>query len=543
MIADSNSLRVVMAQLDFLVGDIQGNTTKIITAALDARDRLRADVIVFPELTVTGYPPEDLLLRPGFVHQVEPALRRLCVEIVGITAVVGYPATTPEGLCNSAAVISDGAIQAIYHKQLLPNYSVFDEKRYFVAGAEPIVTTIKGVRVGITICEDVWQPEPTRKAIAAGAQLLLNLNASPFHAGKGSLRLDILRQRVAESGIPIVYVNLVGGQDELVFDGHSQVVNRHGELTQRAPFCAEGLYPVDFTIGVTVEPIPGEIAEEPSEEAAIYQAIVLGVRDYVAKNGFPGVVLGLSGGIDSALTLAMAVDALGADRVEAVLMPSRYTADMSNTDAEEEARALGVKYRLMPIESAFQSFLGILQPVLAGLPPDSTEENIQARCRGVLLMAISNKTGKMVLTTGNKSETAVGYSTLYGDMAGGFAPIKDVLKTMVYRLSAYRNRLAPVIPQRVFDRPPSAELRPDQTDQDSLPPYEILDAILQGYVEEDRSVEELIAAGFERTTVERVARLVIVNEYKRRQAAPGVRITPRAFGRDRRYPITSGFRR
>ncbi|MBL8248453.1 MAG: NAD+ synthase, partial [Candidatus Competibacter sp.] len=423
------------------------------------------------------------------------------------------------------------------------NYSVFDEKRYFVAGAEPTVTTIKGVRVGITICEDVWQPEPTRKAIAAGAQLLLNLNASPFHAGKGSLRLDILRRRVAESGIPIVYVNLVGGQDELVFDGHSQVVNGRGELIQRAPFCAEGLYPVDFTLGVTVEPIPGEIADEPSEEAAIYQAIVLGVRDYVAKNGFPGVVLGLSGGIDSALTLAMAVDALGADRVEAVLMPSRYTADMSNTDAEEEARALGVKYRLMPIEPAFQSFLGILQPVLAGLPPDSTEENIQARCRGVLLMAISNKTGKMVLTTGNKSETAVGYSTLYGDMAGGFAPIKDVLKTMVYRLSAYRNRLTPVIPQRVFDRPPSAELRPDQTDQDSLPPYETLDAILQGYVEEDRSVEELIAAGFDRTTVERVARLVIVNEYKRRQAAPGVRITPRAFGRDRRYPITSGFRR
>lgn len=543
MTADSNSLRVVMAQLDFLVGDIQGNIAKIIAAALDAHDRLRADVIVFPELTVTGYPPEDLLLRPSFIRQVEPAMQRLCVEIAGITAIVGYPAATPEGLRNSAAVISDGAIQAIYHKQLLPNYSVFDEKRYFVAGVEPTVFTIKGVRVGITICEDVWRPEPTRKAVAAGAKLLLNLNASPFHAGKGQLRLDILRQRVAESGIPIVYVNLVGGQDELVFDGHSQVINGHGELTQRASFCAEGLYPVDFTIGATVEPIPGEIAEEPSEEAAIYQAIVLGVRDYVAKNGFPGVVLGLSGGIDSALTLAIAVDALGADRVEAVLMPSRYTADMSNTDAEEEARALGVKYHLMPIEPAFQSFLSILQPVLAGLPLDSAEENIQARCRGVLLMAISNKTGKMVLTTGNKSETAVGYSTLYGDMAGGFAPIKDVLKTMVYRLSAYRNRLAPVIPQRVFDRPPSAELRPDQTDQDSLPPYEILDAILHGYVEEDHSVEELIAAGFERTTVERVTRLVIVNEYKRRQAAPGVRITPRAFGRDRRYPITSGFRR
>ncbi len=543
MLADSNSLRVVMAQLDFLVGDIQGNIAKFMTAAVDARDRLRADVIVFPELTVTGYPPEDLLLRPSFIRQVEPAMQRLRMEIEGITAVVGYPAATSEGLRNSAAVIRDGAIQAVYHKQLLPNYGVFDEKRYFIAGAEPTVVVINNVRVGITICEDVWQLDPVQKAVAAGAQLLLNLNASPFHTGKGQLRLDILRQRVAENGIPIVYVNLVGGQDELVFDGHSQVVNSKGELTHRAPFCAEGLYPVDFTIGVTVEPIPGEIAEEPSEEAAIYQAIVRGVRDYVTKNGFPGVVLGLSGGIDSALTLAMAVDALGADRVEAVLMPSRYTADMSNTDAEEEAQALGVKYQLMPIEPAFQSFLSILQPVLDGLPLDSTEENIQARCRGVLLMAISNKTGKMVLTTGNKSETAVGYSTLYGDMAGGFAPIKDVLKTMVYRLSVYRNRLTPVIPQRVLDRPPSAELRPDQTDQDSLPPYETLDAILHGYVEEDHSVDELIAAGFERATVERVTRLVIVNEYKRRQAAPGVRITPRAFGRDRRYPITSGFRR
>ena len=544
MTADSNSLRVVMAQLDFLVGDIQGNAAKIITAALDARDRLRADIIVFPELTIAGYPPEDLLLRSGFVGQVEPAMQRLRMEIKGITAVVGYPAVTAQGLRNSAAVISDGEIQAIYHKQLLPNYSVFDEKRYFVAGTEPTVIAIKGVRIGITICEDVWQSAPVQKAAAAGAQLILNLNASPFHTGKGQLRLDILRQRIAESGIPIVYVNLIGGQDELVFDGHSQVVNGRGELTQRAPFCAEGLYPVDFIInGATVEPISGEIAEEPPEEAAIYHVLVLGVRDYVTKNGFPGVVLGLSGGIDSALTLAIAVDALGADRVEAVLMPSRYTAEMSNTDAEAEARALGVKYYLMPIEPAFQSFLSILQPVLAGLPLDSTEENIQARCRGVLLMAISNKTEKMVLTTGNKSETAVGYSTLYGDMAGGFAPIKDVLKTLVYRLSAYRNRLSPVIPQRVFDRPPSAELCPDQTDQDSLPPYEILDAILQGYVEEDRSVEELICAGFERTTVERVARLVIVNEYKRRQAAPGVRITPRAFGRDRRYPITSGFRR
>ena len=543
MFTDAASLRVVMAQLDFLVGDIAGNTDKIIAAAVEARDRLRADMIVFPELTVTGYPPEDLLLRPGFVGQVEPAMQRLCAGIQGIVAVVGYPAATSEGLRNSVAVIGGGAVQGVYYKQWLPNYSVFDEKRYFVAGTEPVVVTIRGVRVGVTLCEDIWQPGPAQQAADVGAQLLLNLNASPFHAGKGQMRLEILRQRVAECGLPIVYVNLVGGQDELVFDGGSMVMNGRGELTQRAPFCAEGLYPVDFTLGATVEPAPGDVAPEPTEEAAIYQAIVLGVRDYVTKNGFPGAVLGLSGGIDSALTLAIAVDALGAERVEAVLMPSRYTADMSNIDAELEARALGVNYHRMPIEPAFQAFLGILQPVLAGLPPDSTEENIQARCRGVLLMAISNKTGKLVLTTGNKSETAVGYSTLYGDMAGGFAPIKDVLKTMVYRLAAWRNRQAPVIPQRVLDRPPSAELRPDQTDQDSLPPYEVLDAILRDYVEEDHSVEELVAAGFDRATVERVARLVIVNEYKRRQAAPGVRITPRAFGRDRRYPITSGFRR
>ncbi|MGB4876532.1 MAG: NAD+ synthase, partial [Candidatus Competibacter sp.] len=395
-----------------------------------------------------------------------------------------------------------------------------------------------------TICEDAWQPGPMAQAAEAGARLLVNLNASPYHAGKSGQRLQVLRQRVGETGIPIVYVNLLGGQDELVFDGGSLAVGVDGALIQQAPFFMDGLYPVDFEIGQDrLIPVRGPVAEEPGLEEGIYQALVLGVRDYVQKNGFPGVVLGLSGGIDSALTLAVAVDALGAERVEAVLMPSRYTADMSNTDAELEAEALGVKYHILPIEPAFQAFLQILQPVFAGLPPDIAEENIQARCRGVLLMAISNKTGKMVLTTGNKSETAVGYSTLYGDMAGGFAPIKDVLKTMVYRLADWRNRQSPIIPQRVFDRPPSAELRPDQTDQDSLPPYDVLDAILRGYVEEDRSVQELVAAGFDRATVERVARLVIVNEYKRRQAAPGVRITPRAFGRDRRYPITSGFRR
>ena len=544
MNAPAISFRVVMAQLNLLVGDMGGNADKIIAAAREALDRWRADLIVFPELTLTGYPPEDLLLRPGFVGQVEPTLQRLCKEIRGIAAVIGCPLATAEGLRNAAVVVSDGVIQATYYKQLLPNYSVFDEKRYFVAGTEAGVTTVKGVRVGVTICEDAWQPGPMAQAAKAGAQVLVNLNASPYHAGKAGQRLEVLRWRVGEIGVPIVYVNLLGGQDELVFDGGSLAVGGDGALIQQAPFFAEGLYPVDFQMserGWT--PVPGPIAAEPSLEEGIYQALVLGVRDYVQKNGFPGVVLGLSGGIDSALTLAIAVDALGAERVEAILMPSRYTADISNTDAELEAKALGVKHHLLPIEPAFQSFLQILQPLFAGLPPDIAEENIQARCRGVLLMAISNKTGKMVLTTGNKSETAVGYSTLYGDMAGGFAPIKDVLKTMVYRVAAWRNQRSPVIPQRVFDRPPSAELRPDQTDQDSLPPYEVLDAILRGYVEEDRSVEDLIAAGFDRATVERVARLVIVNEYKRRQAAPGIRITPRAFGRDRRYPITSGFRR
>jgi len=544
MIDASSSFRVVMAQLDFLVGDIQGNTGKIITAAVDARDRLRADLIVFPELTLTGYPPEDLLLRPGFIRQVDPALQRLCSEIHGIAVVAGCPLPTPAGLRNAAVVLAGGVIQARYFKQWLPNYSVFDEKRYFVPGDDPVVFEIAGVRVGVTICEDIWLPGPAAQAAEAGAQLLVNLNASPYHTGKGEQRLMALRRRVRECHIPIIYVNLLGGQDELVFDGGSMVVGADGALVQRAPFFVEGLYPVDFTVSATgVEPETGEVAVESGLEEGIYQALVLGVRDYVQKNGFPGAVLGLSGGIDSALTLAIAVDALGAERVEAVLMPSRYTAEMSNTDAEQEARALGVKYHIMPIEPAFQVFLEILQPVLAGLPVNSTEENIQARCRGVLLMAISNKTGKLVLTTGNKSETAVGYSTLYGDMAGGFAPIKDVLKTMVYRLAVWRNQQSPVIPQRVIDRPPSAELRPDQTDQDSLPPYDLLDTILHGYVEQDHSVDELVEAGFDRNIVERVAQLVILNEYKRRQAAPGVRITPRAFGRDRRYPITSGFRR
>ncbi|MGB2971964.1 MAG: NAD+ synthase, partial [Candidatus Competibacter sp.] len=386
MTAPAAPFRVVMAQINLLVGDIAGNADKIIAATSEARERWRADLIVFPELTLTGYPPEDLLLRPGFIAQIEPALQRLCKAIQGIAAVIGCPLTTPAGLRNAAVVVGDGAIQATYYKQLLPNYSVFDEKRYFVAGTEAGVTVVKGVRVGVTICEDAWQPGPMAQAAEAGAQLLVNLNASPYHAGKSGQRLQVLRQRVGETGIPIVYVNLLGGQDELVFDGGSLAVGADGALIQQAPFFMDGLYPVDFEIGQDrLIPVRGPVAEEPGLEEGIYQALVLGVRDYVQKNDFPGVVLGLSGGIDSALTLAVAVDALGAERVEAVLMPSRYTADMSNTDAELEAEALGVKYHILPIEPAFQAFLQILQPVFAGLPPDIAEENIQARCRGVLL--------------------------------------------------------------------------------------------------------------------------------------------------------------
>ncbi|HXH04580.1 MAG TPA: NAD+ synthase [Candidatus Competibacteraceae bacterium] len=544
---DSSVLRVAMAQINLTVGDIAGNCERILAACNEARDRLHARLVVFPELTVTGYPPEDLLLRPTFIRQAEEALTRLAAQITGIQAVIGHPLRADGRLYNAASVVGDGRLLASYRKQLLPNYGVFDEKRYFVAGHEPCVLELGGVRIGLTVCEDVWEPGPVGQAVAAGAELVVNLNASPYHRGKENERLQVLRARLAElaHGVPIIYVNLVGGQDELVFDGGSMVVDARGELTHRGEFCAEALYPVDFERGADgrLAPRPGVLLAPPPDEAAVYRAIILGTRDYVNKNGFPGVVLGLSGGIDSALTLAVAVDALGAERVMAVAMPSRYTTEMSSTDAERQARALGVEYRVLPIEKPFQAFLDTLEPLFAGRPMDVTEENIQARCRGVLLMAISNKTGRMVLTTSNKSETAVGYATLYGDMAGGFAPIKDVPKTLVYRLAAYRNGLGEVIPQRVFERPPSAELRPDQTDQDSLPPYDVLDAILEQYVERDRSVDEIVAMGYERGTVERVARLVIVNEYKRRQAAPGVRITPRAFGRDRRYPITSGFRR
>jgi NAD+ synthase (glutamine-hydrolysing) len=539
--SQNNKLRIVMAQQDFLVGAIDANADLILAGCERARDEMAADIIVFPELALTGYPPEDLLFRAHFIEHVDHAMERLCAGIRDITAIVGYPLRQADGLYNAAAVIRDGGVAAVYRKQHLPNYGVFDEKRYFKAGAAPCVVDIHGVPVGITICEDIWQPGPVQQAADTGARLLLNINASPFHAGKRNEREQLVIQRARETVLPIVYVNLVGGQDELVFDGGSFVVDHAGTLTQRAPDCEAGLYPVDFLDREPVTPVPGDCPPHPDMEAAIYRVLVLGVRDYINKNGFGGAVLGLSGGVDSALTLAIAVDAIGAERVEVVMMPSRYTAPMSLEDARAEAVALGVAQHELSIEGPFSSFLDVLEAVFAGLPADTTEENIQARCRGIILMAISNKTGKILLTTGNKSEMAVGYATLYGDMAGGFAPIKDVPKLLVYRLCSYRNSLGPVIPQRVLERPPSAELAPDQKDEDSLPPYAMLDPILERYIEQERSVDSIVAEGYEPALVKRVARLVDRNEYKRRQAPPGVRITQRAFGRDRRYPLTSGY--
>ncbi len=532
------NLRVSLAQINLLVGDVAGNTQRVIDAANIARDEQQAHTVLFPELTLTGYPPEDLLLRSEFIERVEQALDRLCRSVKGIDLVVGYPRLKEGKLFNAAGVIRDGEIIAEYYKALLPNYSVFDEKRYFEPGGEPCVVDIAGTPVGLTICEDIWFKEPAAQAATAGAKVLFNLNASPFHSGKAPEREELLRKRALESNLSIAYVNLMGGQDELVFDGGSFVVDSNGELAHRAPFFEETQTVVEFQ---DAEPVAQAIIPYPGEEEGIYNALVLGVRDYVLKNGFHGAVLGLSGGIDSALTLAVAVDALGADQVEVVLMPSRYTADMSNEDAVKEADALGVEYHVIPIEPAFNTFLEMLAEEFAGTERDVTEENIQARCRGIILMAISNKKGKILLTTGNKSEMSVGYATLYGDMAGGFAPIKDVPKLMVYRLAEYCNREREIIPRRVIERPPSAELSPDQKDSDSLPPYEILDEILARHVEQDQSVAEIVAAGFDEATVRRVARMVDRNEYKRRQAPPGVKITRRAFGRDRRYPLTSGF--
>ncbi len=539
---NADALRLVIAQQDFLVGAPGENADKVIRALDEARERHRARVVVFPELTLVGYPPEDLLFRTTLHDRVQAALERILPHTRGLAALVGLPERDADGrLYNACAVLEDGALKACCRKQRLPNYGVFDEQRYFRPGREPCVVELAGVPCGITLCEDIWAPEPAARAAAAGARLLVNLNASPYHLGKGHERMEVVAARARETGLGVVYANLVGGQDELVFDGHSFVCDPDGQVRHEAPPFAEGLFPVDLDRSDRLRVVAPVRPAPLGPEESVYQALVTGVRDYVDKNGFPGAVVGLSGGIDSALTLAVAVDALGAGRVEAVLMPSRYTAAMSLEDARAEAEALGVVHHQVPIEGPFQAFLDALAEPFAGTEPDTTEENIQARCRGIILMALSNKTGKMVLTTGNKSEMAVGYATLYGDMAGGFAPLKDLPKMLVYRLARWRNGRSAVIPQRVIERPPSAELAPDQTDQDSLPPYPALDAILELFVEQDRDRDAIVAAGHDPADVDRVIRLVLRNEYKRRQAAPGVKITPRAFGKDRRYPITSGY--
>lgn len=531
------SMRLLMVQMNAVVGDIAGNAERLISEIHKAEQNGGADVLVFPELCLTGYPPEDLLLRPSLCLRVEKALAAVQAAMPANTAaIIGYPRRLDGQLYNCAGVMSETGLLAEYRKQHLPNYRVFDEKRYFSPGDQACCVELAGHRVALSICEDIWHEEVMLQAKAEGAELMININASPFHVGKPAEREAMLAERAVAGGMAIAYTNLVGGQDELVFDGASLVLNRKGEVVQRASAFTEQQLPVSIIAG---EPEPGSLAAREEDLAAMYQALVLGVRDYVNKNGFKGVVLGLSGGIDSALTLAVAADALGPERVEAVMMPFRYTADMSLEDAEAEANTLGVEYKVMSIEPMYDAFAATLADEFAGLPVDTTEQNIQARCRGVLLMAISNKKGYLVLTTGNKSEVGVGYSTLYGDMAGGFDVLKDVSKMRVYALSRYRNTLSPVIPVRVIERPPSAELAPDQKDEDSLPAYEILDQILSYYVEEDESAEAIIARGFDKTDVERVLRLVDINEYKRRQAPIGTRVTERGFGRDRRYPITN----
>ncbi len=539
----TDAVKVALAQVDLVVGDVAGNTAKIIEHAQRARDADKADIVVFPELAVCGYPPEDLLFHAGLRHDVEAAVAKIRDEVFGIAIVLGFPEYDDEQIYNACAVLHDGHVIAHYRKHLLPNYSVFDEERYFTAGKEAAVFKLGGIRLGITICEDIWAPGPIARAHTAGAECVLVINGSPFEIESQQKRENAVRQRVAEVGIPVVYVNHVGGQDELVFDGGSFVMDADGQITSRARSFEEGLQTIMLKGDARgVVPKRGRIAQPEDDIARIYKALVLGTRDYVMNHGFPGVVIGLSGGIDSALVLAVACDAIGADKVRAVQMPFRYTSTMSQEDSARQAETFGVNYDVIPIEPMYEATIKQLHPVLGDTEPDATEENIQARCRGLLLMAISNKTGRMLLTTGNKSEMAVGYATLYGDMAGGFAPIKDCSKTLVYALARYRNTLGDAIPERVITRPPSAELRPDQKDTDSLPDYDILDPILEAFIEKDLSVAEITDRGFDRAVVIRVLEMVKRNEYKRRQAPPGVRISRRAFGRDWRYPITSGYK-
>lgn len=539
------SLKIACAQLNQRVGDMAGNAERIIAAAARAAGE-GAQVLLTPELSLCGYLPGDNLFRPAFQQQVDAAvetIRQASAQQPGLHWVVGYPVLREGRRHSAAGVFHQGRQVAEYLKAELPDYGVFDETRYFQPQAEATVFTVAGVRCALLICEDTWLPAAPARARIAGAELVLSLNASPFQSAKGDLRADTLRSNVCAQGMAVVACNLVGGQDELVFDGQSLALDAQGRLAARAPSFVEDLLLVTVERGADgALALAGSMAPALERLPEIYQALVLGIRDYIGKNGFGGVVLGLSGGIDSALTLALAVDALGAERVRTVMMPSPYTADISLADAKDMAARLGVKHEVLPIAPCFDAFRGTLANTFAGLPEDLTEENIQARIRGTLLMAISNKTGWLVLTTGNKSELAVGYSTLYGDMAGGFAPLKDVLKTVVYQLSNWRNAQSPVIPERIITRPPSAELRPDQTDQDSLPPYDVLDRIIQGYMEQDRPAASLVAEGLPADAVAQVVRLLRLAEYKRQQGPVGPRVTARAFGRDWRYPITSAFR-
>ncbi|MDR2452443.1 MAG: NAD+ synthase [Candidatus Accumulibacter sp.] len=533
----NKSLKIAIAQMNAVLGDIAGNAARIADFARRAKER-GADLMLTPELALCGYPPEDLLLRRDFYAASSAGLAALAGELPDIPVIVGHPLEEDGKRFNAATLLGGGRTLATYRKQCLPNAEVFDEKRYFEPGGTPCVVTIGGARCGINICEDVWMSGAADQARSAGAEILFVLNASPYHIGKQALRAGILRERIKTTGLPIVYVNLVGGQDELVFDGGSFVLDARGEIRCQLPTFEEALEIVEIIDGA---PRTGLLVPERTTEAEVYRALTLGVRDYLGKNGFPGAIIGLSGGIDSALTLCIAVDALGAARVRAVMMPSPYTAEMSLADSREMVLRLGVRYDEIPIAPAMQTFAAMLEKEFAGLPADTTEENLQARIRGMILMALSNKTGDLVLTTGNKSEMAVGYCTLYGDMAGGFAVIKDIAKTLVYRLARWHNTICDVIPENILTRPPSAELKPGQTDQDSLPPYEVLDAIVEACMEQDLSPREIIARGHAEADVRRVVRLLRISEYKRRQAPVGIRVTPRGFGKDWRYPITNRY--
>lgn len=538
----NKKITIALAQIDLIVGDITGNTTRILDCCEQVRVESQADLIVFPELSISGYPPEDLLLHSGLKRRVAEAIELIRKQVSGIAVLIGFPEYSGNFIYNSCVVFENSEEIIRYRKHVLPNYSVFDEKRYFEPGKETAVFKLKDTKIGINICEDIWYPSPAKKCKEAGAELIIVINGSPYEKGGQLKRETIVTERISEIMLPIVYLNMVGGQDELVFDGASFVMNTEGEITYRAPSFEEALDVIELSVKDKQKvPLIASVAERLSEEESIYRALVKGTRDYITKHKFPGVVLGLSGGIDSALTLAIACDAIGSDKVRAIMMPYTYTSKMSLEDAELQSSILNIQYDILPIETLYDASLELLKPIFVGRDMDTTEENIQSRARGVLLMAISNKTGLMLLTTGNKSEMAVGYATLYGDMAGGFAPLKDCTKTLVKRLANYRNTISEVIPRRVIEREPSAELRENQQDCDSLPPYDVLDPILELFIEEDLSVMEIVDRGYDRATVISILEMVKRNEYKRRQAPPGIRISNRAFGRDWRYPITSGY--